>query len=74
MIFGIMKWKLLLCVAVLAVAGCASNQQDPYASYGEFGFSTDLVPPPVMGLTTAEGEVLYGSTVGSPSPVYGQNN
>jgi hypothetical protein len=74
MIFGIMKWKLLLCVAVLAVAGCASNQQDPYASYGELGFSSDLIPPPVVGLTPAEVEVIYGSPVVSPSTVYGQSN
>jgi hypothetical protein len=61
-----MKWKLLLCVAVLAVAGCASNQDDSYAGTGEFGFSTDLIPPPVEGLTGADVDRFYGSTTVSP--------
>ena len=74
MSFGIMKWKLLLCLAVLAVAGCASNQQDSYAGYGEFGFSSDLVPTPVAGLTSADVERVYGSTVVAPSRMYGQSN
>jgi hypothetical protein len=69
-----MKWKLLLCTAVLAAAGCASNQQNSYAGYGEFGFSSDLVPPPIQGLTEADVDILYGSPVVSPSGVYGHNN
>jgi hypothetical protein len=69
-----MKWKLLLCVAALAVAGCAYNQQDSYASYGEFGFSSDLVPTPVEGLTGGDVDSAYGSTVVASSRASGQNN
>jgi hypothetical protein len=72
----VMKWKLLLCAAGLAVAGCASdnnnNNTDAYATYGEFGFSYDLVPSPVPGLTAADVQQMYGTTTITPA-VYGQN-
>jgi len=67
-----MKWKLLLCVAGLALAGCASHQQDSYAVYGEFGFTYDLVPPPVGGLSSADVEQMYGSAGIAAPVVYGQ--
>jgi hypothetical protein len=69
-----MKWRLLLCVAVLALAGCAFNQQGPYANYDEYGFGSDLVPAPVQGLTPAEVNLMYGPAAASPSGYYGQSN
>jgi hypothetical protein len=61
-----MKWKPVLCVAVLALAaGCA--QQNPYASFGEYGFSYDLEQAPVPGLTIAENERIARTPTGSPT-------
>jgi hypothetical protein len=75
-LYKVMKWKLLFCVATVAVAGCASdnsNNTDAYAVYGEFGFSYDMVPPPVPGLTAADIQQMYGTTSITPV-VYGQNS
>jgi uncharacterized protein YcfL len=69
-----MKSKLLLCVAVLALAGCASNQQNSYSGYGNFGFESDLVPTPVQGLTAADADSIYGTTVVSPTRAYTPSN
>jgi hypothetical protein len=60
-----MKWKLLICGAAVAVTGCAF-QQNQYASYGEFGYTYDLVPPPVMGLTPAEAVRIMQAPVLTP--------
>jgi hypothetical protein len=58
---SLMKWKLLLLGAVLAVAGCASNPY-PTSEAAGFGFVTDLVPSPVQGLTQADSAHFYGAT------------
>jgi hypothetical protein len=72
--FSFMKWKLLLCVAAVAVAGCASYQQQVQSPYREFGFTIDSVPAPVAGVTPDEAASIYGSLrTATPIP-YGQNN
>jgi hypothetical protein len=71
--YSVMKWKLLLCAACLAMAGCASENNNAYAVYGEFGFSYDLVPPPVHGLSTADLEQMYGTSGVMAPVVYGQS-
>jgi len=51
-----MNWKPVLCVAALAlVAGCKS-QPNPYATFGEYGFTFDLEQPPIPGMTVAEND------------------
>jgi hypothetical protein len=72
MSFVAMKWKLSLCLFVLAVAGCASSQQDVFTGYRNLGFTVDSIPPPVEGLTTADVAGVYGSTVDTPTRVYPQ--
>ncbi|HZM05085.1 MAG TPA: hypothetical protein VFC44_18960 [Candidatus Saccharimonadales bacterium] len=68
-----MKWKLLLCGAalVVTVTGCAFSHNE-YSSYSEFGYTYDLVPPPVMGLTPDEAVRIMQappiSAAQSPSP------
>ena len=60
-----MKWKSALCVAGLAlVAGCESHPQNPYASFGEYGFSYDLQQAPIPGLTVAENERILRTPSG----------
>ena len=62
-----MKWKPVLCVAALALgAGCKSSQQNPYASFGEYGFSYDLSQQPVPGLTVAESERIEKAPTAMP--------
>jgi hypothetical protein len=68
-----MKWKLLLCMALLALAGCQSANNNAYSVYGEFGFSYDLVPPPIQGLSSADLQQMYGTTGVLGPVVYGQN-
>jgi hypothetical protein len=68
-----MKWKLLLCVAALVLAGCSSENNNAYSVYGEFGFSYDLVPPPVQGLSAADLQQMYGTTGVMAPAVYGQS-
>lgn len=51
-----MKWKLLLCVAAAAVVSGCEQQPSAYATYGEFGFTYDLTPEPVPGLTISEAQ------------------
>jgi len=68
-----MKWKPVLCVAVLALgAGCKSSQQNPYASFGEYGFSYDLVQAPVPGLTVAENDRINRTPTASPVQLLAQ--
>jgi hypothetical protein len=61
-----MKWKLLLCAAAMIASGCSFNQNQ-YATYGEYGYSRDLVPQPVPGLTAPEMRVIYGAPVTTPT-------
>jgi hypothetical protein len=63
-----MKLKLLFCaaVAVVGVTGCAWNHNQ-YASYNEFGYTYDLVPPPVMGLTPDEAVRIMQSPAVTPA-------
>ncbi|HEY3855793.1 MAG TPA: hypothetical protein VGO67_15500 [Verrucomicrobiae bacterium] len=51
-----MKSILLCSVAVLALAGCASQSdyQSSYAGYRDLGFSFDYTPRPVHGLTASD--------------------
>jgi hypothetical protein len=56
---------LLLFGAALLAAGCTSNE-NPYASYGEYGYTFDLVSRPVSGLTAAEVDRMYGTATVSP--------
>jgi hypothetical protein len=41
-----MKFMLLLCGVALLVTGC-NTPSNPYGVNGEFGYTYDLVPPPV---------------------------
>jgi hypothetical protein len=66
-----MKLKFLFCLAILAVAGCASTQKDPYAGYGEFRFTYDMVPPPNQGISPANLRQMYNSSEIAPPVVYG---
>jgi|GEM_PF-4296974 len=54
-----MNWKPVLSVAamaaVLGLTGCA-NEPNPYATFGEYGFSYDLQQEPIAGLTVAESQ------------------
>ena len=64
-----MKFKLLLCGAVLLVAGCSSTE-NPFASAGEFSYNYDSVPQPVTDHTPGDLDKLYllprtGSAVSS---------
>jgi hypothetical protein len=68
-----MKWKLLLCVSLLALAGCQSENNNAYSAYGEFGFSYDLIPPPIAGLSAADLQQIYGASGGLAPVIYGQN-
>jgi hypothetical protein len=72
--FAVMKWKLLICAAVLAAAGCASEQQDSYSQYANFGFHADMIPSPVEGLTTADVDAAYASDEVSTPKVSTQGN
>ncbi len=68
--FVYMKSILLGSVAVLLLAGCASQSdyQSSYEGYHDLGFSFDYVPRPVHGLTASdEAAPLYG-TVQQPTP------
>ncbi len=64
-----MKWKPALCVAVLALAGGCSSEQNPYASFGEYGFSYDLQQAPVPGLTVAENDRISKMASTTPTTV-----
>lgn len=67
---------LVLAGAALFSAGCSSNSNS-YATYGEFGYTFDLVPQPVPGITVDEVHRLYGTAQVVPSspqaPVAGRN-
>jgi hypothetical protein len=64
-----MKSILLCSVAVVALAGCASQSdyQNSYVGYHDLGFSYDYVPQPVQGLTAAEAVPFYRATQ-EPTP------
>ena len=69
-----MKSILLGSVAVLLLAGCASQSdyQSSYEGYHDLGFSFDYVPRPVHGLTESDiapfnGVVRQGAPM-APSP------
>jgi uncharacterized protein YcfL len=68
-----MKWKLLLCVALLYVVGCSSNQSAG-TGYQDMEFSADLVPPPVLGLSADDADLVYSPTAASPSSVGAQSH
>jgi hypothetical protein len=53
-----MKFKLLLCGAVLLVAGC-DTAQNPYASSANYSYSYDMIPEPVPDLTPTDLDKLY---------------
>lgn len=61
--FKEMKSILLCSVAVLALAGCASQSdyQSSYAGYHDLGFSYDYVPRPVHGLTESDTAPFFGA-------------
>jgi hypothetical protein len=69
-----MKTTLLFCATVLAVAGCASDDQTKYSGYSNLGFSYDYVPQPVKGLTPSDSVPFYGPSPVSTSKAYGENN
>jgi hypothetical protein len=68
-----MKSILLSCAAVLGLVGCASESQISYPGYRDLGFSSDMIPAPVTGLTVADAERVYGPTAGSTSSAYSDN-
>jgi hypothetical protein len=53
-----MKFKLLLCGAVLLVAGC-DTPQNPYASASNYSYSYDMLPEPVPDVTPTDLDKLY---------------
>ncbi|HEX4122805.1 MAG TPA: hypothetical protein VH619_19495 [Verrucomicrobiae bacterium] len=53
-----MKHKILLCLAMLALAGCAFNEQAPRIDYGGWGVP-DTVPMPARGMTPADVQQMY---------------
>lgn len=64
-ISGMKRNLLLLFGAALLAAGCSSNE-DPYASYREYGYTYDLVPQPVHGLNAPAVQRIYGTDTVSP--------
>jgi len=54
----IMKLKLLLCGAALLVAGC-SSPENPFASSGEYSYTYDSVPQPLMDPTPGDMDKIY---------------
>ncbi len=64
-----MKYKLLLCGAVLLVAGC-DTPQNPYASSSNYSYAYDNLPEPVPDLTPTDLDKLY---LVSPTE-YGQSS